>query len=406
MNLPPIVALEIGTTQVRAVIGESRDDGHLMITGLGECPSRGVRKGEIVDFDNAMACVRTALQLAEENGRVIINQVHLLVSGGHVRSLINRGSVPILNSWREITAEEIEHVMTTARAVSLPPDRQVLHTICQYFHVDDQEGVIDPEGMEGSKLAVDMLIVHGVLARLRNLVKVVRSVRVDVEDVAFSGLCSALAVLTPEDKEAGVIVIDLGGGTTDYVVYAHNAIATAGAFAVGGDHITNDIARGLRIPTVEAEKLKEQYGSAVVELSSRTQKVPLPDEPGTPERAVRLSDLQTIIHLRAEETLALAKEELVQQKLLHVLGAGVVLTGGGAHLKGIVRLAEKVLGLPCRIGLPRGVTGLAAVTEGPEYAAPVGMVRYGFKTTGQKESSGHTLADLFKNVFGKKRTGS
>jgi len=384
------------------VIGESRDDGHLMITGLGECPSRGVRKGEIVDFDNALACVRTALQLAEENGRVIINQVHLLVSGGHIRSLINRGSVPILNARREITGEEIEHVMTTARAVNLPTDRQILHTICQNFHVDDQQGVIDPEGMEGSKLAVDMLIVHGVLTRLRNIVKVVRSVRVDVEDVAFSGLCSALAVLSPEEKESGVVVIDLGGGTTDYVVYADSAIATAGAFAVGGDHVTNDIARGVRIPMADAEKLKEQYGSAVVELASRTQKVPVPDESGSSERSIRLSDLHTIVHLRAEETLALVRDELIRQQLLHSLGAGVVLTGGGAHLKGVVRLAEKVFGLPSRIGLPRGVTGLAAVTEGPEYAAPVGMVRYGFKTSGQKESSGRSLKDLFKGVFGKK----
>jgi cell division protein FtsA len=402
MNLPPIVALEIGTTNVRAVIGESRDDGHLMITGLGECPSRGVRKGEIVDFDNALACVRTALQLAEENGRVIINQVHLVVSGGQIRSLVNRGSVPILNARREITAEEIEHVMATARAVNLPTDRQVLHTICQSFHVDDQERLIDPEGMEGSKLAVDMLIVHGVLSRLRNIVKVVRSVRVDVEDVAFSGLCSALAVLGPEDKESGVVVVDLGGGTTNYVVYAHGAIAMAGAFAVGGDHITNDIARGLRVPTADAEKLKEQHGSTVMEMASRSQKVPFPDDAVGSDRFIRLSDLQTVVHLRAEETLALVKAELVDQQLLHSLGAGVVLTGGGAHLKGMVRLAERVFGLPCRVGLPRGVAGLAAVTEGPEYAAAVGMVRYGFKASSQKETSGWSFKGILKALVGKK----
>lgn len=401
MSLPPIVALEIGTTVVRAVIGESRDDGHIMITGLGECPSRGVRKGEIVDFDNALACVRRALQLAEENGRVIINQVHLLVSGGHIMSLVNRGSVPVMNARHEVTDEEIEHAMATARAVALPADRQVLHTICQYFHVDDQQGIVDPEGMEASKLSVDVLVIHGVLTRLRNVVKVVRTVQVDVEDVAFGGLCSALAVLAPEDKEVGVVVIDLGGGTTDYVVYANNAIALAGVFGVGGDHITNDIARGLRLPLLEAERLKEESGSAVVDLSARSQKLVLPGEPGSSQRSVRLSDLHTIIHLRAEETLGLVKNELVRHNLLRSLGGGVVLTGGGADLKHVARLAEKIFGLPCRVGGPRGVAGLAVVTEGPRYAAPVGMIRYAFRAAAQREGEGGAIRSLFKALFGK-----
>jgi cell division protein FtsA len=300
MNLPPMVALEVGTTKVRAVIGESREDGHLMITGLGECPSRGVRKGEIVDFDNALACVREALQSAEENGRVIINQVHVAVSGGHIMSLVNRGSVPIMNARKEITESDIDRVMATARAVSLSPDRQVLHTICQCFHVDEQEGVIDPEGMEGSKLSADMLIIHGVLMRLRNVVKVVRTVRVDVEDVVFGGLCAALAVLMAEDKESGSVVIDLGGGTTDYVVYARNSIAAAGSFGVGGDHVTNDIARGLRIPIADAERLKEETGSAMVDIAARSRKVALPVELGLPDRAGKLSDPHTIIHVRME----------------------------------------------------------------------------------------------------------
>ncbi len=401
MNLPLIVALEIGTTVVRAVIGESRADGHLMITGLGECPSRGVRKGEIVDFDNAVACVREALRLAEENGRVIINQVHLVVSGGHITSLVNRGSVPIMNSRKEITESDIDHVMETARAVSLPTDRQVLHTICQYFHVDDQEGVIDPEGMEGSKLSADMLIIHGLLMRLRNVVKVVRSVQVDVEDVAFGGLCAALAVLTAEDKEAGSVVIDLGGGTTDYVVYAHSAIAAAGSFGVGGDHITNDIARGLRIPIAEAERLKEEHGSAMVEMAARSQKVALPAESGLAERAVKVSDLHTITHLRMEETLNLVKTELLEKNLLHSLGGGVVLAGGCAHMKNIVKLAEKVFGLPCRVGKPRGVAGLAVVTEGPEYAAIVGMARYGLKSMEQKERERKSILGILKDIFRK-----
>lgn len=400
MNIPPIVALEIGTTMVRTVIGEARDDGHLMITGLGESPSRGVRKGEIVDFENAMACVRSALQVAEESGHVMIGSVHLVISGGHIKSLINRGSVPIMNSRHEVTGSDVEHVMNTARAVSLPPDRQVLHSICQNYTVDGLEGVIDPEGMEGATLGLDMLIIHGVLTRLRNIVKVVKNIQVDVEDVAFSGLCSALAVLTPEEKDAGVLVIDMGGGTTDFVAYAKSAIARAGGIGVGGDHITNDIARGLRIPTLEAEEMKEEQGSAMVELAARAQKIPLPGDAGMPQRSVKVSDLHTIIHLRAEETLNLVKAELNESNLLHSLGAGVVLTGGGAHLKNVVKLAEKVFGLPCRIGTPRGVTGLATVTEGPEYASTVGMVRYAFKSISQREESKRSLSRIWKIIFG------
>ena len=398
-NIPPIVALEIGTSTVRAVIGEARDDGHLMITGLGECQSRGVRKGEIVDFDNALACVRHALQLAEENGQVIIHRVHLVVSGGHIASVINSGSVPVLNPRREITSEEVDHVMTTARAVGLSADRQVLHTICQHFRVDDQDGVIHPEGMEGSKLSLDMLIVHGVLSRLRNVVKVVRSADMDVEDVAFGGLCSALAVLTPEEKEAGVGVVDLGGGTTDYVVYADNAIALAGALAVGGDHLTNDVARGLHISTHDAERLKEEMGSAVVEMAARSQRVPLPADAGGYERAVRMVDLHTILHVRLEETLTLVKRRIEETKSLRSLGGGIVLTGGGAHMKNIVKLAERIFGLPCRIGMPRGVAGLAVVTEGPQYAATVGMVRYGYRAAAQNEGGG--LAGLLKKFLGR-----
>ena len=401
MNLPPIVALEVGTTTVRAVIGESRDDGHLMITGLGEAPSRGVRKGEIVDFDNALQCVRTALQAAEENGRVIINQVHLVVTGGHIRSLVNRGSVPVENPHREITAAEVEHAMKTARAVSLPTDRQIVHTICQCFQVDDQAGVVQPEGMEGSTLAADMLIIHGASTRLRNVVKVARSVQVDIEDVAFGGLCSALGVLSPEDKAAGAAVIDLGGGTTDYVIYANNAIAAAGAFGVGGDHVSNDIARALRVSPADAERIKEESGSAMVDMTSRSQRLSLPGETGAAPRAARLSDLHTVMHLRVEETLNLVKAELVEGNLLHSLGAGVVLTGGGARMRNVIELAEKVFGLPCRVGLPRGVAGLAAVTEGPEYAAAVGMVRYAYMNASRKPGAGRSFRTLWQSLFGR-----
>ena len=400
MNLPPIVALEIGTSKVRAIVGEARENGCILVTGMGECPSRGVRKGEIVDFDNALSCVRAALQMAEENSRVNVGEVVLAVSGSHLQSMINRGFVPIQDPDGEITAEDIDHVMENARAISLSPDQEKLHTICQHFFVDDQEGVINPEGMEGSKLEAAMLILTGNRNRLRNVVRVVRSVGVEVRDVAFSGLCSALAVLSPEDKENGVAVIDLGGGTTDYVVYAQNMIATAGVLAVGGDHVTNDIAKGLRVPTLEAERLKEEVGSAIADLTARAQRVPLISETGAVRRSIKISDLNTIIHLRVEEIFMLLKQSFEEAQLLHSMGGGVVLTGGGAYLKNITQLAEKVFGLPCRLGQPRNVSGLAVATEGPEYATVVGLVRYGMKSV-SRDRPLPPILDWLNRLLGK-----
>ena len=398
MSLPPLVSLEIGTTRIRAVIGEVREDGHIMITGLGECPSRGVRKGEIIDFDNALTCVRTALQTAEQSSDVIINQVHLLVSGGDVQGLVNRGSVPVMSANGEITQDDIDHCMETARAVSVSQDREVLHTICQHFYVDGQPGVVSPLGMEGIQLSADMLMLNGIRSRLRNTVRVVRSIPMEVEDVAFSGLCAGLATLSAEQKESGAAVVDLGGGTTDYVLYAGNAIAGAGSLAIGGDHVTNDIARGLRIPISAAERLKEESGGAMVSITTRGQQVSLPGAGAADGSFVKLTDLNTIIHARMEEMFELIRAKWEENHILHMLGAGVVLTGGGAHMKRVDELAEKVLGVPCTIGRPRDTSGLAVASEGPEFAAPVGMLRYGFKTAQRQESSkgfGHFIRGLW-----------
>jgi len=386
MSSPPIVALEVGTATVRALVGELTEEGQLIVSGVGESPSRGVRKGEITDFDNALSCVREALQKAEDNSHVTINAVHLLVSGGHIRSRVNRGTAPVLNDAGEITSVEIENAEKMARAVSLPTGHEVLHTILQRYLVDENLPVVNPEGLEGTKLAVDMLIVHGQCNAMRNIVKVVRSAQVDVADVAFSGLCAALAVLTPAEKNNGVLMIDLGGGTSDYVAYAEERMADAGAFAVGGDHLSNDLAFGLRLPLTEAERLKLEYGTAVPEFAVRNQTITVNPGTGQPPRQVRLADLQNILHVRIEETLVLVREQLRQNKLISKLGSGVVLTGGGARLKKVEQLAEKIFGLPCRIGKPREISGMTAVMEQPECAAVAGMLRYA--TRSMQPSSG------------------
>ena len=385
MAIDPIVALEIGTTKVLAIVGEVREDGHAMITGIGETQSAGVRKGEIFDFDNALSCVRLALQAAEENAQVEIRSVHLGISGGHIQSLVNRGTIPVNDPEGEITGKDVSQVMDVARAVNLPADREIMHSICQHFYIDDQEEVVRPEGMEGARLALDMLLLHGVRNRLHNPVRVVRSVPMDVTDIVFSGLCSAMAVLTPEQKESGVLLIDLGGGTTDYVAYAASRLAAAGALGVGGDHVTNDVSLAFGLSTRQAEKLKRESGSATIELPSRLKQIGVAPDGGFEGRTVTLGSLHTVINARMEETLQMVRTRIKPEDLRQ-MGAGVVVTGGGAHMRGIRELAEKVFRLPCAMGRMHGVSGLASATEGPEYATAVGLVRYGFKTASQKTS--------------------
>lgn len=379
MSLPPVVALEIGTTSVVALVGEPREDGHIVITGLGECPSVGVRKAEIVDFDNALVCVRSALAMAEDTGQVAIHQVHLAVSSAHVQSLINRGTVPIMNPSQGVTPEDVEQVTEVARTVSLPPDRQVLHSIGQIFYVDG-ERVARPEKFEGAQLALDMLILHTRANHVRNSIKLVRTLPMEVSDVAFSGLCSALAVLTPEQKEGGVLVIDLGGGVTEYVAYAGGAFAAAGAVGVGGDHVTNDLVLAFNIPRAQAERLKREHGSAALEEASPMQRITLPPEVGYPSRTVSVASINKVIHLRMAELLGIIRSQLDREGILRRIGAGVVLTGGGSQMKGVSMLAARVFGVPCTIGRPIGMSGLGAVVEGPRYTTTAGLVRYAFKS--------------------------
>jgi cell division protein FtsA len=383
MPVAPIVALEIGSSKIVALVGEMRDDGNIMITGMGERESAGVRKGEIADLENALVCARAALQAAEESGQVTIRQVHLALSGGHIESVVNRGSIPVMDPSGEISEDDVQQVMDVARAIHLPPESEILHTICQNFIIDDNEVVVRPEGLGGTKLAVDMLALYGRRNCFNNIVRVVRSVPMQVQDVAFSGLCAALAVLTPEQKEAGVVLIDLGGGTTDYVAYANNTLAAAGALGVGGDHVTADIALAFHISIQQAERLKREAGGAMVDFSARGRRIALAPEVGFQARSVSLNALQTVIHARIHELVTIIRGRLERAGVLPHIGAGVVLTGGGAHLKHVSDAAAKVFGLPCAIGLPRGISGLATATSGPEYATAVGLVRYGFKTRGQ-----------------------
>jgi len=402
MARAPVVALEIGTTKTVALVGEQQEGG-VVVIGMGEHPSTGVRKGEVVDIENAAVCVRSALAAAEKSADVAIRQVHLAVTGGHIHSDANRGSVPVADREHGVSAEETAGAEGIARSIQLPPDREILHSFVQYYCLDEQERVQRPLGMEGAVLSVDMLMLHGVSARIHNGVRVVDSLLLDVADVVFSGVCSALAVVTPEQRKAGVVVLDIGGGMTEYAVYVGDVLMALGGIAVGGDHVTNDLALGLSIPPARAEGLKREVGSALPRPELAGRRIAVPAEVGFAGRDVTLRSVDTIVNARVDESLRSVRRRLEGAVSLHQIGAGVVLTGGGARLPRIAEAAESVFGLPASIGLPLNVTGPAAVTEGVEYATAAGLVLYGLQAskTGEtrQPSDGGGLGSLLDRLF-------
>ena len=395
--MDPVVALEIGTAKTVALVGEMREDGSLMITGKGEHPSAGVRKGEIIDPESAIACARKALADAEVGSDVVINEVVLAVSGGHIRGSFYSGVIPVLDPGGMITPDDIEEVKDLARAVNLPEDREMIHTIDQNYSVDDHEPIVNPEGMVGAKLALNILGFHGVRSLLKTTQRTVERIPMEIQDTVFGGLGSALAVLTPEQKRSGVLVIDLGAGTTDYIAYAGEVMACGGCLGVGGDHVTNDIMLGFNIPQIRAEKIKKEHGRAMVADVVDPPKLALPAELGFSGNIVNLRSLHVVIHERMKETFLKIRRQLEEVKALSRLGSGVVLTGGGANMRDIHELARSVFGLPCVTGKPRNVLSLKKGVEAPEYATCCGLIEYVFRTRDQAGDAGRSRFESFVN---------
>ncbi len=400
-----ITALEIGTTTVKVLMGELREDGGLMIAGLGECDSRGVHKGEIVDFELALNAVRRAMEEAEENSRRAIGEsLYLAASGGRAESRLHTAGIPVLNEFEEaggeITADDIEHALEIARKIPLADDRIRLHTLQQTFEVDGRGGIVNPEGMLAQDLKVGMLLIHGRRSTVENLKKLLLAVPVNCADAAFAGFCSALAVLTPEQKRAGAVVIDLGGGTTDYTVYNAGTVRLAGSIAVGGSHVTEDICSGLNINRRQAEALKKESGNAVLNAMASEQSISVPAEGGFSGRVLRSSTLHTIIHARMEETYRLIADQIEANGLSGVLSAGIVLTGGGSALEGAVDLAQQVFNAPAQIGKVYDCVGISTKKEGARFAAVIGAVRYAGEQLADQPQEASRLSQWFKKLWG------
>jgi len=394
-----IVGLEIGTSKVCAVVGEVNAAGALNIIGLGQARSRGVRKGEIADASTAAEDVRNAIVEAEQMADVEIRNVYLGVTGGHLRGFTNRGVHPVVSADREITKEDVEDVIRNAKAINLPAENHVVHAVRQHFLIDGQDGIIDPVGMLGARVEVDMHVVHGNFNRLQNPIRVVKGMQLEVEAIVFNGLASSLALLTNEQKELGALVIDMGGGATEFVVYGGGIIKYAGVLAVGGDHVSNDLAYGLKVPLGRAEDLKIKHGCAVNDESDQGESLSGNDELGRPLKSVNLSHLRRIMALRLEETFELIATELAKADLLDYLRAGVFVCGGGARAAGVQKLAEHVFQLPAQIGKANSISGLKSALDQPEFATAIGLVKYG-SFQQKRRSSGLGFRQTLKDTIG------
>jgi cell division protein FtsA len=399
---PILVGLEVGTSKVCAVVGELHGDGQLTIIGLGQSPSRGVRKGEITDLEQARLDIQAALSEAEQMANVEIRSVFLGVSGAHIRGFNNRGVHPITSEDHEVTEQDVHDVIQNAQTINLPASHEVIHAIRQHFLVDGQDGILNPVGMLGGRLEVDVHIIHGHVHRLQNAVRAVRELHLEVEDVVFNGLASALAILDREQKELGALVVDMGGGTTDYVVYTGGILRHAGVLAVGGDHLTNDLASGLKVALSRAEQLKVDYGAALVDDRIRGQTLDLTNEFGATLRTVHLEHLRRIMHLRLEETFELVRQEIEEAGLYESLRAGVFLCGGCARIPLVTQLAEQVFGLPVFQGRTQAVNGLKTALDQPEFACAIGLLKYGaqrrrpaLRSRGLMQNFTQTLRELF-----------
>src|SRR5438477_9248453 len=374
---PVIVGLEIGTSKICAVVGEVNDAGALSIIGVGQSRSRGVRKGEIVDASLASEDIRNAIVEAEQMADVEVRSVYLGVSGGHLRGFNNRGVHPVVSADREITDEDVQDAIKNAKAINLPAENHVVHVIRQHFRADGQDGIQNPVGMLGARLEVDVHVVHGNFNRLQNPIRAVKSLQLEVEDIVFNGLASSLALLSSEQKELGALVIDIGGGTTEYVICADGIVKHTGLLAVGGDHVSNDLAYGLKVPLSRAEQLKIEHGSALVEDNVKGQTITLTNSHGLVERPINLEHLRRIMALRLEEIFQLIAREINQTSMLDYLRDGGFLCGGGARIPGIQTLVERVFGLPVSLGKTNSISGLKSALDQPEFATAIGLVKFG-----------------------------
>jgi cell division protein FtsA len=369
-----VVGLDIGTTKICAIVGAITDEG-LDIVGIGTSPSRGLRKGVVINIESTVNAIRKAIQEAELMAGCEIKSVFAGIAGGHIKGINSQGVIAIKN--REVTNEDVRRVIDAAKALAIPMDREVIHILPQEFIIDDQDGIKEPLGMSGVRLEARVHIVTGAVASAQNIIKSCNKAGVDVGDIVLEQLASAEAVLTPDEKDLGVALIDIGGGTTDIAIFVDGAIKHTSVLSLGGNHLTNDIAVGLRTPTAEAEKIKQRSGCCLTSMVGKDETIEVPSVGGREPRILSRQLLAEILEPRVEEIFTLVNREIVKSGYEDLIASGVVLTGGSAILPGMPELAEQIFDLPVRRGKPIDIGGLVDVVNSPVYATGVGLVKYG-----------------------------
>lgn len=375
-----IVALDIGSTKTCALVGEMEDDGGVKFAALGAAESKGWRKGQIVNLDLAVSSIRRAVEEAETIVGVPVESAVIGVAGKHVRGVNSRGGIIVGAKPRDIQRDDVRRAIEAARAVTQPEDREVLHVLPQEFFLDGQDNIRDAIGMVGQRLEANVHIVTASGTATQNIVTAVNRAGVRVDDTVLEPFASAEACLTQDERELGVCILDVGGGTTELIAYAGGVVRHTAAIPVGGDHFTNDLAVGLRTPIPEAEKIKREHAQAFRELLAEDVPIEIASVGDRPSRTIFARMIADIVGPRAQELLALVRDELRRAGLESQIPAGIVLTGGGAHLRGLPELAERVFNLPVRVALPRGLAEMSEQVSQPEYSTAIGLVLYTART--------------------------
>ena len=394
-----IVALDIGSTKTCALVGEQNEDGGVRFAALGAAESKGWRKGQIVNLDLAVSSFRRAVEEAETIVGVPVESASVGVAGSHVRGINSRGGVTVANRPRDIQRDDVRRAIEAARGITLPEDREVLHVLPQEFYLDGHDSIRDAIGMVGQRLEANVHIVTASGTATQNIVTAVNRAGVRVDDTVLEPFASAESCLTQDERELGCCLLDVGGGTTELIAYSGGCVRHTAAIPVGGDHFTNDLAVGLRTPIPEAEKIKREHACVFRGLISEDRAIEIASEGDRPPRTVFSRMLAEIVEPRAQEFLMLIRDELRRGGVESQIPAGIIFTGGGAHLRGLPEMAEKIFNLPVRIAAPRGLAGMTEEVSQPEYSTAVGLVLYGARTRRASGARANGWVGKLKSMF-------
>ena len=396
-----IVGLDIGTSKIVTIVAELLPEGSLKVIGLGQHASRGLRKGVVINIDSTMQAIQRSIEEAELMADCKITSVFTGIAGSHIKSLNSHGMVKIKDA--EVTQMDVDRVVETARAIALPADQQILHILTQEFIIDGQDDVREPLGMSGMKLEVKVHIVTGAVAAAQNIVKCIKRCGLEVSDLILQPLASSTAVLTEDEKELGVCIVDIGGGTTDIAVFKNGAIRHTAVVPIAGDQITNDVAVAFRTPTQSAEDIKVKHGCALRQLADSREIVEVPGVDGREARQLSVQTLAEVIEPRVVELYEFVLQELRRSGMEEMIASGIVITGGSSMMRGMIELGEEIFHMPVRLGMPRYVGGLSEVVSNPRYATGVGLILMG-KQQLERQISGQLETNPVGRIFEKMKS--